>query len=270
MAKVKVGIIGCGAIGSFLAKILCKNFKNKAELAFLCDLHAEKVLRLQKELRRKTALVSIDQLIRRSDLVMEAAAASISGYVATRALKFHKSVLIMSVGGLLSVRGLFKLTTLSRGRLWIPSGAIVGVDGVLAAWEAGIRKLKLITKKPPAGLREAPYFQKRKFPKLKNQKPVRLFKGSAKEAVKAFPQNINVAAILSLAGIGPLRTQVEIWTSTAYRFNQHEVLVEGQSGKMHAVTQNVPSRENPKTSALAVYSAAALLRKIFTQIHVGS
>jgi hypothetical protein len=90
------------------------------------------------------------------------------------------------------------------------------------------------------------------------------------EAVKAFPQNINVAAVLSLAGIGPEKTVVEIWTSNAYLFNQHEVMIEGKSGTIQTITRNVPSPDNPKTSALAVYSAIATLGRIFSSVRIGT
>ena len=156
------------------------------------------------------------------------------------------------------------------GKIWIPSGAVAGIDGLLAAREKGIHGVRLITKKPPASLKQAPYFRKRKFPSLSGKQTKRVFRGTAAQAVKAFPQNINVSAVLSLAGLGAKKTQVEIWTSRAFRYNQHEVIIEGPFGKIRTVTMNLPSEENPKTSALAIFSAMATLRKIFSTIQIGS
>ena len=98
----------------------------------------------------------------------------------------------------------------------------------------------------------------------------RVFRGVAAEAIEHFPQNINVAAVLSLAGIGPDRTEVEIWTSRAYKGNRHEILVEGDFGTFKTVTQNKSAPGNPKTSYLAILSAIATLKKAFASVRVGT
>jgi len=270
MKKIKVGIIGCGTIGSALACALIREFRPRTSLSFLCDAHPERAAKLKQQLSPKAKVVSISQIIQRSDLIIEAASAVVSASVAREALKKNKQVLIMSVGGLLKEHHWKPLLNKSRGKLWIPSGAIAGIDGLLAAREKGISRVTLITRKPPAGLHQAPYFLKKKFPVLKGHQAVRVFRGSAQQAVHDFPQNINVAAILSLAGIGAQRTRVEIWTSSAYRVNQHEVTIEGKFGKIQSVTHNIPSKNNPKTSALAIFSAIATLRKIFSSVQIGS
>ena len=265
MNKIKVGIIGCGAIGSSLAQMIERRFKKEARLSWLCDHHSPKAVALQKKLKSRPAVTGSRDLIRKADLVIEAASAHVSGKIAREALLRGKDVLVLSVGGLLE-RGLKS----GKGRLWIPSGAIAGVDALLGAREAGLKSVKLITRKPPAGLSEAPYFKKKKFPKLASSKEYCVFKGNAADAVRNFPQNINVAALLSLAGLGPQKTQVEIWTSKAYRGNQHEVTIVSNAGEIRTLSKNVPFPENPKTSALAAYSAAALLRKIFSNVRVGT
>lgn len=278
MPKIKVGIIGCGTIGSALAKLIERRFSRAAVLSYLCEQNFSKASTLRRKLKSKPAILNCRELIRKSDLVIEAASARISGLIAQSALRAGKNILILSVGGLLSPRQpersegspstLLRMT--GNGRLWIPSGAIAGVDALLAAKEAGLQSVKLVTRKPPAGLSEAPYFQKKKFPKLESTKEYCVFKGNAAEAVRNFPQNINVAALLSLAGLGPKKTRVEIWTSNAYRANQHEVTILSKAGEIRTVTKNLPFPENPKTSALAAYSAAALLRKIFSSIRAGT
>ena len=269
MKKIKVGIIGCGAIGSYLAKVIDREFSSQASLDFICDQIPEKAVRIWDALGRRVLVATLPILIERSEFVIEAASAGISAEVARESLKRNKDVLIMSVGGLLPLFHPEEWIT-TRGRLWIPSGAIAGVDALLAAKEAGLKSVKLVTRKPPAGFLEAPYFKKKKFPALKGRKEYCLFKGNAAEAVRSFPQNINVAALLSLAGLGPKKTQVEIWTSRKYRANQHEVTIVSACGEIRTMTQNVPFPENPKTSALAAYSAAALLRKIFSSIRMGT
>ncbi|HLD49669.1 MAG TPA: aspartate dehydrogenase domain-containing protein [bacterium] len=306
MFKIKVGIIGCGVIGSSLAKIIENRFKNKAQLAWLCDHHFPKAAVLQKALKSKPVITDSRNLIRKADLIVEAASARVSGSIAREAVARGKDVLILSVGGLLSLchpeafsakqppcgvaegsprffaqhsspLGSLRMTdsgglrmTRNKGRLWIPSGAIAGVDALLASREAGLKSVKLVTRKPPAGLSEAPYFKNKNFPKLAGSREYCVFKGNAADAVRNFPQNINVAALLSLAGLGPKKTLVEIWTSNAYQGNQHEVTIVSNAGEIRTVSKNVPFPENLKTSALAAYSAAALLRKIFSGFRVGT
>ncbi len=269
MKKQKVGIIGCGVIGSALAQAVAGQFARQARLSFLCDPNPEKAERLKYLLKNKSLpVVGLSKLIEASDIVVEAAAPPVAAEAAKQGLSQNKDVLIMSVGGLLNqVKDALKP---SRGRLWIPSGAIAGIDALLAAREGGLRQVRLITRKPPLGLRGAPYFIERKFPPLEGRKEACVFKGSALEAVRGFPQNINVAAILSLAGLGPERTQVEIWTSKRYLSNQHEVILKGDFGEIRTLTQNVPSPGNPKTSLLAVCSAVATLRKILSNVRIGT
>lgn len=269
MPKTKIGIIGCGTIGSALAKAIDRSFRDQAVLSYLCDHRPEKARALKQKLRSCPEVVEVPALIKNSDLVIESASSKISAGIAKKALSQRKQVLVMSVGGLLA-EPVGEWAKNLKGKLWVPSGAICGVDGLLAAHESEISRVRLITRKPPAGLREAPYFQTRKFPALSGKKEYCLFKGKAQAAVKFFPQNINIAAVLSLAGIGARKTEVEIWTSKAYRFNRHEVTIEGKSGTIQTVTTNVPSKENPKTSALAIYSAIATLRKIFSSVRIGT
>ena len=270
MKKLTVGLIGCGTIGSSLALILKKEFPKTVHLRYLCDHHSEKAAVLQKSLKSEVSIVSSSVLIRRSDLIIEAASSLISGKVALESLRLGKQALIMSVGGLVEEKIYRQLEKIKHGKLWIPSGAIAGVDGLLAANTGKVKRVRLVTRKPPAGLETASYFKTHSFPKLSGSKEVCVFRGKASEAVKAFPQNINVSAVLSLAGLGAKRTEVEIWTALHYKVNQHEVFIESDSGIIESVTRNVPAKENPKTSQLAIRSAHALLRKIFSNIGIGT
>ncbi|MFA7000683.1 MAG: aspartate dehydrogenase domain-containing protein [Candidatus Omnitrophota bacterium] len=270
MKTIKVGIIGCGVIGSAVAQAVGERFPRSIRVTYLCDHNKERALWLRSVLGRNVKILTAVQLIRLSDVVVEAASGSISASVARQALQLGKRILIMSVVGLLEIKNWSELIKKSRGRVWIPSGAITGVDGLIAASQARVRKVQLVTRKPPQGLQGAPYFLKHRFPVLKGVEEKRVFRGTALAAAKAFPQNINVAAVLSLAGIGPKKTMVEIWTSRAYRSNRHEVSVEGDFGKMQTVTTNIPSPKNPKTSYLAVLSAIASLKEMVSSLQSGT
>ena len=225
---------------------------------------------LQKQFLFHACLLPLAQLGRLSDLIIEAASPKVAAQVIRLACKWNKKVLIMSVGGLLHPQ-IAELLKKNLARIFCPSGAITGVDGVLAASCGKIRKVRLTTRKPPEALMGASYFLQKRFPVLKtDSEERRVFFGTAVEATKHFPQNINVAAVLSLAGIGPERTQVEIWTSRSYKGNRHEVLVEGDFGTFTTVTQNKPAPGNPKTSYLAILAAIATLKKAFASVRVGT
>lgn len=270
MTKTRVGIIGCGAIGSSLARLISENFKDAAEVLYVCDHHKEKAKAVKSFLSRKAQVLSMPEVIRKSDFIVEAASTTFAEEILKSALKHGKQVMLMSVGGLLGIKNWKEITSQSHGRVWIPSGALAGVDALLGYKQGRIQSVTLKTFKPWKALVSAPYFQKRQFPKMSSNRPVCIFKGNAGQAVQGFPQNVNVAAILSLAGLGAEKTRVEIWTSKTQKVNSHEVEIKGDAGRVYAKVDNVPSVQNPKTSQLAVYSAAALLEKIFATIRLGT
>lgn len=270
MRKFKVGIVGCGTIGTALAGALVKGLRTRADLVGVCEKNPEKARELCARIGRKLPVLPLEALVKKCDFVIEAAHPDVAAKVATLALKNDKYVLIMSVGGLLEFP-FQKLIDKTSGRLYCPSGAIAGIDALLAAQVDRLRRVRLVTTKPPRALLGAPYFKTHKFPKFRNGAIKKLvFRGSALEASQAFPQNINVAAILSLAGLGPKRTEVEIWATRFARVNSHEILIEGDFGKIRTLTQNFPAPQNPKTSYLAILSAVATLRKAFTTLRLGT
>lgn len=270
-SKCRIGIIGCGAIGSNLALEIRRHFASRAEITWLCDHHADRIDRLQKTLGRSVKQGTIKQLIQGSDLIIEAASVQTVHELLDDPGIEKKQVLIMSVGGLIgSSAKLSRILAKMQGRLYVPAGAIAGVDGLLASREAGVKKVVLRTRKPPRGLDQAPYFKTHPFPVLTDKTEKCVFRGSASRAIASFPQNVNVAAVLSLAGLGAENTRVEIWTSKAYTKNCHEIDITSGAGKIRIQVENLPYPENPKTSALAMYSALAVLRQIFSPLHIGA
>jgi len=247
-----------------------KELNFRAVLTAVSEKHPEKVRVFSKDVGKKVPCVSLQELVRRCDFIIEAAHPEVAPVIARLALENDKYVLIMSVGGLLGF-SFQKLIAKTLGRLYCPSGAIAGVDALLAGQGKGLRRVRLITTKPPQALAGAPYFKTHEFPALKNSKEKKLvFRGTALQASRAFPQNINVAAILSLAGLGPKKTEVEIWITKANGTNSHEVLIEGDFGRIRTITENHPAPQNPKTSYLAILSAVATLRKAFITLRLGT
>lgn len=270
MKKIKVGLIGCGAIGARLAESIQTHFSEFAELAYICEHRTDKARHLLRKIHSRAELADFDETIEYSDFLIEAATPDLATNLIYKAVPLGKSMLVMSVGGLLAVSPRW-LRKYPESSVICPSGAVVGIDGVLAAREAGPIKVKLITSKPPEALEGAPYFKGKKIAGLlQGREPVCVFRGSAEKAVGGFPKNINVSMILSLAGAGAKKTKVEIWTARGWTRNEHEIQVSGKFGKIECRTSNVPSPDNPKTSYLAVLSAIACLRKHFYSVKIGT
>lgn len=270
MAKLKIGIIGCGAIGGFIARTCQERFSDKIEIVGVCDIVKSKSESLVKSLKKKTEILEIDELINKSDLVVEAASKDVSASIAEKAVSIGKSAMIMSVGGLLGRRDLFDLAEKKGAEIILPSGALCGLDGLKSASTAGIKNVILTTRKSKRGLEGAPFLIKNKIDLEKIDKETVLFEGNAREAIEGFPKNVNVAALLSLAGIGPEKTRVKIIYSPSIERNIHEVEVIGDFGKFSARTENVPFPENPKTSFLAALSAIATLKNVVSNIKIGT
>ncbi|MDD2703144.1 MAG: aspartate dehydrogenase [Candidatus Omnitrophica bacterium] len=270
---LKIGIVGCGAIGGSLAKIIKRDFAGRAFVAAVYDIADGKAADLSKRLcgSGRLAAGTLKQLIARSDLVIEAASAAHSREIARQALGARKDIMIMSVGGIVShAAELRRLAQKNGSRVFIPSGAIAGIDGLKASGGVTVKKVILTTRKHPRSFAGVRYIQDKKIDLEAVTKDTVLFSGSAKDATVLFPQNINVAAVLSLAGIGAAKTEVRIIASPDTRNNIHEIEIESSAGKIFTRTENVLHPENPKTSYLAVLSAAAALRQIIEPVRVGT
>ncbi|MFA5095984.1 MAG: aspartate dehydrogenase [Candidatus Omnitrophota bacterium] len=273
MAKLKIGIVGCGAIGSSLAKAVVKDFSKEARLCGLFDLDRAKARSLSCRLSGSGRLAARDlrELIERSELVIEAAAAKFSWEIARAALSRGRDVMIMSVGGVADkLAELAALTRKKRARAYVPSGAISGLDAVKAASLGRIKKVVLTTTKSPLSFKGVKYVLDKGIDPAKIKKDTVLFSGKASEAVKYFPQNINVAASLSLAGIGIGKTRVRIIASPGTSRNIHEIRVGSSAGEIFTRTENVLHPDNPKTSYLAVLSAMAMLKQILEPVRIGT
>lgn len=263
MKKLRIGIIGCGAIGSSLAKAIRRDFKGSAVLAALYDLDRSKI--------GIPAAKSREGLIKKSDLVIEASSSEFSFEIAKEVLGEGKDVIIMSVGGISGkLKELTRIAKEYGGRAYIPSGAISGVDALKAAKIAGIKKVTLTTRKHPFSFKGVEYINKRGIRLDKIKKDKVLFFGPAYLAVRYFPQNINVAGVLGLAGIGAQKTMVKIIASPGTKKNIHELKIDSAAAKIKTRTENTLHPDNPKTSYLAVLSAIAALRQILEPVRIGT
>jgi len=258
----KIGIIGCGAMGSWIAEYISKNLSGKSKVIAVSDIDSKKAKELSCKIKPTPIITTIDELINGSDLIIEAASPDVSGMVAERADALKKDVLIMSTGGLLNKPHLIEKINAGHSYIHLSSGAICGLDGLISAMTGTIKSVTLTTRKPLKGLAGSPYLKEKNIDIEKIDKETLIYSGTARDAIRRFPQNINVAVTLSIYGLGPDRTSVKIFTSPEYTKNTHEIEVEGEFGKLWTKTENVPSAANPKTSGLAIFSAIAKLKEM--------
>jgi len=269
---LKIGIVGCGAIGSSLAGEIVLNLRKDARLVSLFDINPAKSLLLSQKLMnsRKLCVGSLAGLIKKSELVIEASSGRAAWEIARKSLSAGCSIMVMSVGGIVNhLSSMYALARKNNARAYLPSGAISGIDALKAARMGKVQNVVLTTRKHPKAFSGVEYVEKKfKLAGLKQDKL--LFSGSAAEAVKYFPQNINVAAVLGLAGIGMHKTLVRIIASPRVKKNIHEIAIESKAGKIFTRTENILHPQNPKTSFLAVLSARATLNEILQPVKIGT
>ncbi|MDD4956579.1 MAG: aspartate dehydrogenase [Candidatus Omnitrophica bacterium] len=268
--KRTVGIIGCGNIGTAIAVFIEKELSAKVSGTNLCDINTERVTALAGRIKNCVVAPDLDALVDMSDVVVEAAGPDIVRAALSAAVRKNKDVIVISAGGVLGNESLLKEAREAGIKVFLPSGAIAGIDGIKAAKIAGIDSVMITTRKPPASLAGAPYIQKNAIELDNIRTETVIFEGSALDAVKEFPKNINVSALLSLAGIGPERTKVRIVTSPEYTRNIHEIEVDGKAGKLFLRAENVPSPDNPKTSYLACLACMECVRSYFDTVRLGN
>ncbi len=261
----KVGLIGCGAIGSELA-LAVDSGRIDAELKAVFDIYPESASRLAARLRTKPiAARNIEEFVASDlDIVVEAASQDAVRRYARLVLERNHDLMIMSIGALLDP-GLYDdlrgIAEKHGRRIYLPTGAIAGIDAIRSVRHL-LKEIMLTTTKSPRALEGAPFFQKHRIDLRKIKKARVIYEGRAEEAVKLFPANVNVAAVLSLAGTGGRKTKVRIVADPKVRTNIHEIAARGRFGTMHFRVDNIPSPANPKTSYLAVLSAIECLRSI--------
>jgi aspartate dehydrogenase len=264
----RVGIAGLGAIGKSLATILDKGLPG-LELAAIAIRDPAKHEEFLSGLACTPKRVSIEQLVDLCDIVIECAPAALLPAIATPVLKAGKKLVVLSSGALLANPDLITLAEEHGGQILVPTGALLGLDAVTAAAEGTIHSVRMITRKPVKGLLGAPYLETHGIVINDITEPTRVFNGTAREAAVGFPANLNVAVALSLAGIGPDRTQLEIWADPALTRNTHTIHVDADSASFTMTIENIPS-ENPKTGRITALSVVALLKKMRSPLRIGS
>lgn len=260
---LRIAVAGLGAIGMEVARALAGGIPG-------CALAAVSARDLAAARARVPGVLAlpVGDLIGHADVVVECAPAALLAEIVTPFLAAGRAALVLSCGALLARPDLIALAEAHGGRILVPSGAVGGLDALRAAAEGEIASVTLATAKPVAGLAGAPYLAERGIDLAGIAAPVRVFSGSAREAAVAFPANVNVAAALAFAGIGPDRTRVEVWADPGLTRNRHTVTVTSDSADFTFAIENRPSA-NPKTSRLAALSVVAALRSLAAPLRAG-
>jgi aspartate dehydrogenase len=271
---MRLGLVGCGSIGGAVVRAIERGSLPEVKLIGIAD-HMESEVAATLAARLKCPfLVDVPSLLRlKPDLVLETASADAVRRYASDIFDCGADLMMISVGALADTEFLDALIEKAKAknrRLHIPSGAIGGLDLIKAAAVDGLEECRLTTTKPPRALAGAPYVRQQSLNLETIKDATTIFEGTAQQAVRSFPQNTNIAATISLAGLGLERTRVKIVADPAATRNVHEVFLRGKFGEATIRLANQPSLENPKSSGLASLSVIATLRCVSQQFQLGT
>lgn len=266
--QVNVGLIGCGSMGSELARAVKRGEAGSANIIGIFDEYHPGRSALASELgsdgNAPAELDTVAELVAlpNLDLVIECASHVAVVAHAETILSAGKSMLVMSSGAMIDpefMRTVSALAEESGASIYIPSGAVGGIDALRAS-KALLEEVTIVSTKKPVSLTGAPGFAD--WEDVDISEATVIYEGSATEAVGLFPANVNVAATVSMAGIGPDATKVRVVADPDSPGNVHEINAVSKAGKFSFRFENMPHETNPKTSFLAVLAAIETLRSI--------
>jgi len=266
---MKLGIVGCGAICDLIVKAI-KSKRLNIEKVIFYDKNTEKSMLMSKLLKDSEYVNTLDELVKKDiDIIVECASINAVKEVGEKSLKNNKDLIVMSVGAFADKElylYLYKLAKERGRKIYIPSGAIAGIDAVKSASLGKVEEVSLTTIKPLKSLEEP---LKNMGIDIKNIKePTTVFEGDVFEAIKKFPQNINVSVVLSIATKTPAKVKIVVDPNRV--LNRHEIYIKGEVGCIKTVVENKPSENNPKTSSLAGYSLIQLIKELSEPIKIGT
>lgn len=269
-APLRLAIGGLGAIGLSVARRVDAGDIPGLVLAAVSARDEVKARTKLAGLMASPALVPLDRLADVADVVLETVPARHFVEIATPAIDKGRIFMPLSVGQLLDHWHLVERAKATGARILVPTGALLGLDAVRAVAEGHVESVRIVTRKPPRGLAGAPHLARHAISVEGLERPLKVFEGTAREAIAGFPANVNVAVALSLAGIGPDRTTIEIWADPGVTRNTHTIEVRSDSSDLTMTIANIPSAENPATGKVTALSAIAALRRLTAPLVVGS
>ena len=264
--KYKLAIIGSGSLANIISKHIYEEMSDTYEILGFLVRNKEKARQLANSLNAKL-YEDLDEVIEdRPDYIIEAASPDLVREIGVKILESGINLIPLSVGAFADknfYEAAKNAALENKSRVHIPSGAVGGFDVLAASMLMGKAEVSIETEKAPESLNGAPYLKGRE---LSQDKKEEVFRGSAKEAIKGFPKNVNVAVATALATNGVEATRVSIDSLPDKKGNKHEIKLKGENIKISIAIESVPSPDNPKSSTLAAYSVIALLKRLVDPI----
>ncbi|MBV7505437.1 aspartate dehydrogenase [Bacillus sp. sid0103] len=266
---LKAGIIGYGTLGKSISKLI---ESGKAGDVVLQAILVRTPLGTFDKLPDQCTVTRNEEVFFNQDLdiIIEAAGHQALQLYGEKALSFGSHLVILSVGALADrnfYESLKAAAANSKKQLIIPSAAIAGLDRIAAGVLGEIDEITLITRKPPKSWYGTIAEEKVNLDTITD--PVCIFDGNARNAATLFPQNVNVSAALSLAGIGFEKTKVQVYVDPTIQMNTHTIVAKGYFGQMETTIQNNPFQENPKSSPIVAMSVAKVLQNLTSSVVIG-
>ena len=268
--SVRVAVAGLGAIGLEVARALDAGDVPGMTLTAVAARDLARARERCAAFRAPPAVRPAGELADLADVVVECAPAAAFPDIARPALEAGRTLVCVSVGALLDHFDCVDLAAARGGRILVPSGALLGLDAVQAAARGEVDEVRMVSRKPPAGLDGVPWLLDQGIDVHALAKPTRVFDGTAREGARCFPANVNVAAALGLAGVGPDRTRLEIWVDPTVTRNTHDIFVEAEAARLNLRIEGVPTEANPRTGRLVAPSVLATLAKLTSPLVVGT
>ena len=266
----RVAVGGLGTVGLEVARRIDGGEIDGLTLSAVSARDHARARERMRGFRSPVDVFAAGELAERADIVVESAPAAVFREMAEPVVRAGKILVAISAGALLDHADLVETARATGAQIVVPSGAVMGLDAVRGAAESGISSVTMITRKPPGGLAGAPYLVEHGIVVEGLDAPLKVFDGGAREAARGFPANVNVAAALGLAGIGPERTRLEIWADPGVTRNTHEIRLEAETVRFQLRIENVPSEENPRTGRSVAPSVVAALRRFVAPLVVGT
>lgn len=267
---IRLAIAGLGAIGMKVARTVDAGAVPGIRLTAVSARDKPAAAKRLTDLKVPPQVMDLSELADHADVIVECAPAAVFADVAGPAIAKGRTLMPLSVGALLNHMDLVDQAAETGARIIVPTGALIGLDTVRAMAVGTIHRAVLETRKPPNGLAGAPHLINNNISLENLSEPLLVFKGTAREAAKGFPANVNVAAALALAGIGPDRTEVEVWADPEIKRNRQSVTIQSDAGEATMTINNIPSDENPRTGRIVANSVIAALLRLTSPLIAGT
>jgi aspartate dehydrogenase len=271
---MRIGIVGGGEIARLFLEHQAGGALGAAAVVAIAGRSEASRGRALAEKHGVPFVLGVDALLAaRPDVVVEAASHEAVREYGRALLERGIAFIVLSCGALCddALRvSLEQAAERSRALLYVPSGGIGGLDALKAACLAGASEVEIAITKPPRAWKGIAYVERLGVDLDALSGAFTLFEGTAREGVPHFPANVNIAAALSMAGVGYDRTRLRVVADPALTLNTHYITIRGASGTISVKFESVPFPDNPKTAMLAAYSALAAFRQYASPVRYGT